>query len=229
MRQNGWKRLAITSPGPACGKTMITVNLAFSLARQAEMTALYDGIKRRVGDTAFLGYETTSAPGRIRAIVRDATEYDDWYVLQRDMQVDGGITPVQEQDVLRVRTRAARAIQAVFDAFDFGGVSDGEVQAAIPLVRAIMRRFPDHPILVTTVTPTGARRVEAAFGDAGIRVHRSHWVLLDAVTRLRQSGNGWLVELVDGHKLPVSRRKRREVSERLGRDFVREDVGGASG
>ena len=73
------------------------------------------------------------------------------------------------------------------------------------------------------------REVEAAFGDAGIRVHRSHWVLLDAVTRLRQSGNGWLVELVDGHKLPVSRRKRREVSERLGRDFVREDVGGASG
>ena len=41
------------------------------LARQAEMTALYDGIKRRVGDTTFLGYETTSAPGRVRAIVRD--------------------------------------------------------------------------------------------------------------------------------------------------------------
>lgn len=73
------------------------------------------------------------------------------------------------------------------------------------------------------------REVEAAFGDAGLRVHRSHWVHLDAVARLRQSGNGWLVELVDGQSLPVSRRKRREVSERLGRDFVREDVGGASG
>ncbi|MBN1582492.1 MAG: propanediol/glycerol family dehydratase large subunit [Anaerolineae bacterium] len=61
----------------------------------------------------------------------DATEYDDWYVLQRDMQVDGGITPVREDDVIGVRTRAAQAIQAVFDAFDFGGVSDEEVQAAI--------------------------------------------------------------------------------------------------
>jgi 3-deoxy-D-manno-octulosonic-acid transferase len=44
-------------------------------------------------------------------------------------------------------------------------VSVGEVQAAIPLIRAIMRRFPDHPMLVTTVTPTGAARVEATFGN----------------------------------------------------------------
>jgi len=40
MKANGWKRLAITSPGPACGKTMTTVNLAFSLARQAELRTL---------------------------------------------------------------------------------------------------------------------------------------------------------------------------------------------
>ena len=44
-------------------------------------------------------------------------------------------------------------------------VSVGEVQAAVPLVREIAQRFPGHEILVTTVTPTGAARVEAAFGD----------------------------------------------------------------
>ena len=44
-------------------------------------------------------------------------------------------------------------------------VSVGEVQAAIPLIRAINRRFPNHPMLVTTVTPTGAARVKAVFGD----------------------------------------------------------------
>ncbi|MDJ0698583.1 MAG: glycosyltransferase N-terminal domain-containing protein, partial [Woeseiaceae bacterium] len=32
-------------------------------------------------------------------------------------------------------------------------VSVGEVQAAIPLIRAISERFPDHRMLVTTVTP----------------------------------------------------------------------------
>ena len=44
-------------------------------------------------------------------------------------------------------------------------VSVGEVQAAIPLIRAIIRRFPGHPMLITTVTPTGAARVRAAFGN----------------------------------------------------------------
>jgi len=44
-------------------------------------------------------------------------------------------------------------------------VSVGEVQAAVPLVREIGRRFPGHRLLVTTVTPTGAARVAAVFGD----------------------------------------------------------------
>ena len=44
-------------------------------------------------------------------------------------------------------------------------VSVGEVQAAVPLIRAISKRFPDHNMLVTTVTPTGAARVSAVFGD----------------------------------------------------------------
>jgi len=44
-------------------------------------------------------------------------------------------------------------------------VSVGEVQAAIPLIHAISKRFPDHNMLITTVTPTGAARVEAVFGD----------------------------------------------------------------
>ncbi|MDJ0904765.1 MAG: lipid IV(A) 3-deoxy-D-manno-octulosonic acid transferase [Woeseiaceae bacterium] len=45
-------------------------------------------------------------------------------------------------------------------------VSVGEVQAAVPLVRAIQKRFPDHHTLITTVTPTGAARVVANFGDS---------------------------------------------------------------
>jgi propanediol dehydratase large subunit len=52
-------------------------------------------------------------------------------VLQRDMQVDGGLVPVREEEVLRVRERAARAIQAVFDAFGFPPISEAEIEAAI--------------------------------------------------------------------------------------------------
>ncbi len=48
-------------------------------------------------------------------------------------------------------------------------VSVGEVQAAVPLIRELAKRFPDHRILVTSVTPTGAARVEALFGDTVVQ------------------------------------------------------------
>ena len=47
------------------------------LARHAQLTALYEGILRRAGQTTFVGYETTSAEGRVLAILRDGTAYDE--------------------------------------------------------------------------------------------------------------------------------------------------------
>lgn len=44
-------------------------------------------------------------------------------------------------------------------------VSVGEVVAAGPLIRALLRDFPRQTLLVTTVTPTGADRVQSLFGD----------------------------------------------------------------
>jgi alanyl-tRNA synthetase len=44
------------------------------LAQHAELTALYQAIQGRAGDTEFLGYETTVAPGRVVAIIRDGME-----------------------------------------------------------------------------------------------------------------------------------------------------------
>jgi protein-tyrosine kinase len=36
MDRNGWKVLAVTSPTPGCGKTLVAVNLALSMARQSD-------------------------------------------------------------------------------------------------------------------------------------------------------------------------------------------------
>ena len=44
-------------------------------------------------------------------------------------------------------------------------VSVGEVQAAVPLIKALAQQFPDRRLLVTTITPTGAERVNALFGN----------------------------------------------------------------
>lgn len=40
MRANNWRRLAITSPTPACGKSTIALNLGFSFARQPDIRTI---------------------------------------------------------------------------------------------------------------------------------------------------------------------------------------------
>ncbi len=58
-----------------------------------------------------------------------------------------------------------------FDAPGFVGslwvhaVSVGEVNAAEPLIKALQRSYPNAPLVITTVTPTGAARVRQLFGD----------------------------------------------------------------
>ncbi len=59
----------------------------------------------------------------------DAEDFDDYNVLQRDMQVDGGLKPVTEEEVLRVRNKAARAVQAVFAQLGLSPITDEQVEA----------------------------------------------------------------------------------------------------
>ena len=60
----------------------------------------------------------------------DAEDYDDWNIIQRDLRIDAGLKPVKEEDVVRVRNKAARAIQAVFEALGLPEITDAEVEAA---------------------------------------------------------------------------------------------------
>jgi propanediol dehydratase large subunit len=60
----------------------------------------------------------------------DADDYDDWLIIQRDLKVDGGLVPVLEDDVVRVRNKAAKVIQALFRELGLTEVSDAEVEAA---------------------------------------------------------------------------------------------------
>lgn len=60
----------------------------------------------------------------------DADDFDDWLIIQRDLKVDGGLVPVLEEDVVRVRNRAAQAIQALFRELGLTEITDAEVEAA---------------------------------------------------------------------------------------------------
>ena len=61
-------------------------------------------------------------------------------------------------------------------------VSVGEVQAAEPVVRALLERYPAYSLLLTTVTPTGSARVRVLFGNEVAHVY-APYDLPDAVAR----------------------------------------------
>lgn len=88
--------------------------------------------------------------------------------------------------VLRLLTRGVRYGNyhrrwperfGVFRAPDLRGsiwvhaVSVGEVNAAEPLVKALREDYPNAPLVVTTVTPTGSARVHQLFGDSVFHVY----------------------------------------------------------
>lgn len=60
----------------------------------------------------------------------DAEDFDDYNVLQRDMQIDGGVRPIKEDEALSIRREAAQAIQAVYAELGFPAITDVEVEAA---------------------------------------------------------------------------------------------------
>lgn len=57
MRKHGWRRLAITSPGPRCGKSVVAANLALGLGRQpGRRTILIEADLRRPSLAGLIGH-----------------------------------------------------------------------------------------------------------------------------------------------------------------------------
>ena len=61
----------------------------------------------------------------------DSYDFDEYNIMQRDLQVEGGTKPVDEETVLEYRERAAKALQTVFEELGFPPITDEEVEAAV--------------------------------------------------------------------------------------------------
>ena len=65
-KTEGWRRIAITSPHSACGKSTTVANLAFSLARQKDIrTLVLDFDLRRMGLARILGQKLDHSMGEV--------------------------------------------------------------------------------------------------------------------------------------------------------------------
>lgn len=81
-------------------------------------------------DLIFSGYSAVpNYDNMFAGSTHDCDDYDDYLVLQRDLQIDGGLRPVKEAEVIMIRNKAARALQAVFQELGLPPVTDEEVEA----------------------------------------------------------------------------------------------------
>ena len=111
MQQNGWTRLAITSPGPGCGKSTITLNLGFGLARQeGSRVMVLEMDMRRPSMARILG----AGAGRdlSRVIAGDAAP-GEHLVRARDNLAIGISEPVTDSAELLQSATAATAIDQI--------------------------------------------------------------------------------------------------------------------
>ena len=117
----------------------------------------------------------------------DADEYDDYNVIQRDMQIDAGLHPIREAEALAIRERAARAIQAVYTRLGFPPISEEEVAAATTAHDS--RDMPDRDVVA-----------DLAAADAFLKGNRT---VLDVIRALDEAG----FSDVAGRVLEMSRQR----------------------
>lgn len=80
-------------------------------------------------------------------------------------------------------------------------VSVGETVAAAPMVEALLARYPNVPVLMTTTTVTGSERVRALFGDRVLHVY-APWEIPWSVARLFNTFHPRLILLLETELWP---------------------------
>ena len=122
-------------------ENLVAAQLGLEVASGNDQTFSHSDIRRTARmlmqmlpgtDFIFSGYSSIPNYDNMFAGANfDAEDYDDYNILQRDLKVDGGLRPVLEEDVIKVRKKAAKAVQAVFACLGFPKVTDEQVEQAV--------------------------------------------------------------------------------------------------
>ena len=122
------------------GENLLAMMLDLECASSNDQTFTHSDLRRSartlmqfVPGTDFIcsGYSSTPNYDNMFAGSNwDAEDFDDWNIIQRDLRVDGGLNPVEEDVVVAARNKAARALQATFRGLGLPAITDEEVEAA---------------------------------------------------------------------------------------------------
>lgn len=117
MRQNGWTRLAITSPNRACGKTTIACNLAVGFSRQREVKSmLFDLDLRRPGAALMLGHQPEH--DIVSLLTGDVSAEQQMVRLRNNVALSVALKPVSDPTQLLLSKKTVQTfnnIQAQFE------------------------------------------------------------------------------------------------------------------
>ena len=116
MRQNGWTSLGITSPTAGCGKTMTSLNLAFSLAHQPDLrTVLVDLDLRRPAVARELGLDVAQSMAGVlqgtRAVAENFVRYGE------NLAIGTNAAPVRNSSELLLNAATAKGVTSLKAAF----------------------------------------------------------------------------------------------------------------
>ncbi len=117
MQQNGWKRLAITSPNKSCGKTTTACNLAVGMSRQREnRTILFDTDLRRPNIANLLGRKP---PHSIKPMLTgDIAPQDQMLCLRGNVALAMNTATVPDSTQLLLAGRTAETLDRIQASFD---------------------------------------------------------------------------------------------------------------
>ncbi len=116
QKANGWRRIAITSPNPSCGKSTLVMNLAFSFARQPEQrTLIAEADLRRPSIAKTLG---VSAGYNFAAVLgRSETFEDNSFRIGSNLIMSTNEKPAQNPAELLQSDRAESVLKEIDDTY----------------------------------------------------------------------------------------------------------------
>ena len=116
-KANNWRKIAITSPGPGCGKSTTSLNLAFSLARQRDQrTFLAEMDMRRPVLAKLLGIKSKQSMADV--LSGEGTFEDNAVRLDANLMVATNARPVARAAELLQSTSAAQALDDIMTRYD---------------------------------------------------------------------------------------------------------------
>lgn len=142
---NGWKRIAVTSPSPGCGKTTTAANLAISLGRQQDLKVmLFDMDMRR--------------PALAKTLMQKGGVHNTFDVLERRATLDQQAQRIGKNLIISVNYNAMRDPADLFLRQRTGDIID-ELEATY---KPDLMVFDMPPMLINDDTSAFLKHVDCA-------------------------------------------------------------------